>query len=1560
MKKYKFIILTLIISILCIGLIFIISKNNKSIAVSYGIGDVVYINGTGINPDPDQGLYCIVYGPQFVPGYFICYDGPNNLPSDVAYVLGHVDPSDYSYYDGTFRTDIRQNYLWDAIGKGSHIGDYGMENDITNLKNEANIIQNLTQSSVSINPLEEEFIKPNDKGEFGPFVINYPSVNGKWVGDNLKITINDKELSTIPESGKEFYLTEEDGIKFGEKNILKISYTATQYDAYMYEFGPEQDITISCTGCPDCGNSFYYSGIGYQTPDNEVILEETIECPECGYRFSKSEANDYINSGDITIGINGDIKQCVAYIDVEGSQIELEDEIEFWVGRKIVINLNKTDNGTPAEALENIEFDVEILNSTIDETYILGDDYSQLSQITIETDNEGKAQVVIITYEENVRVQISEKYNKYYIDDGPIIIDFVLRGDSWTSQIVQPTGTLGNLVSIKQEGEEFEFSLQIKNRAKIENLKLLKFNVSMGEEPIAGVEFRVLLGNAKTEDNKTSIVVTTDANGEIDLGTLEVIDPNKDVTITLEEIGVPNSNLNFHGLYPNGRAVITIKHRQEGCKVDVIGADPKYVSGEYNVDENIVEIRIENEVTMDISGKVWQDGQTGLKPVVGPNGIYDSSEKGIPNIEVTVTEGKTQIKTSYTDSNGEYEFKDLPQSINNPIEYYIEFTYDGINYIATTPNVGTDESKDSDAQELDRTSFNNRFHTIEKDVAIGTDGSRTTLKYIYNGNTATLETMDSSGKLKTEFEMIATTLPTTYNENTKNVDLGLIKKGVDLAAVTDIYSAKVTINGKEINYTYNDIISLNDNITITDPKPSYNLYLYNSDYNYRINDYSSLPVLTGTAHPTLETGEYGSMLNKKKEDGELNVELTYQVLLNNQSATDATINSIAYYYDTGYVLAGATPEVVTIDGKTYNRVIIPVNRTFTDSNNQEIYNLTLTVGKNSLGSLNIGEMKTWVEIVSYSTNESCIDTDSAPDNILEHSTEDDTDDARGLNIQINTVDRTISGYIFEDNKSNMPGQYNTGDGKRQDAEPKVSDVIVQLIELKNVAVGSTTLELEYIWQETVSGSNTVKYITNDGRNIATYNVTNEPGHYTFTDFIPGNYIVRFIYGDGTYYDVSTAQGQANILKYNGQDYKSTIDPIYNKEWFNASSYSENSSMARDNEARRIEEMAYATSTDTSNLIINSKDKLADTWMCAESSKIEIPVSQSATDQTVPIERALNFGLVKRPQSALALEKHVTGLQIGDIINATADIYNYTSDESTVNLTSNTGSESVFLATATNKEANSRGEWIVETDVANLSGKRLNITYTYVVTNAGDKDYIGEGLAGVATSEYANIAQTVKQQMRGLSFTPGHYVGTAYYTGNVGSDREVATPLKVEDYLGKTNNALQLGTGDFTEVGAETKDIWADSGSEGTEEVTVIQTANRELNAGTQMTFTVNVYKDSLDISAGQNFTFRSYAAQLVPTDVTSKTGTLANNVTLGNLEKVQSYAPLDIIALVPQSNPEIPALTPEVDEFVAETIRITMDTGGDKETPVLLITAITGGLVVIAVGIVLIKKFVIK
>lgn len=1578
MRKHKFIISALIIVILCIGIMFTISRNNKSMAANYSVGQVVTITGTGINPDPESGLYCIEYGPQFTPGKFVCYEGPTALPSDLAYVLGHVDPSDYSYYDGTFRTDIRQNYLWEYLGNGSHVDDYaGMANDIANLKAEADIVQKLNSSSVSIKPLEDEFIKQNAEGKYGPFVINYPSVDGKWVGDSLKVTLNDKELTTIPESGKEFYLTEADGIKFGEKNILEVSYYATQYEAEMYMFAPEQDVEIYAT-CPKCGENFAFTAKGFVDKNDRPWLYP-FECPQC--------QNTDFSEDNVEVYVNGTKKQHVGIISVYPTPIHLEDSVEFWVGRKIVIDLNKTDNGIPAQALENIEFEVEILNSSVDKTYILKDDYSKVIQTSIVTDKDGKAQIVIITYEDNVRVQIQEKYNQYYIDSGPIVIDFAYddKTSSWTPTIVTPTGTLGNLVSIKENRqEEFTFDLNIINKLKIEDLKIIKINSSVPGEYIAGITFRITLDNAVTEDGQSQVVVTTDANGEISVGILEIVDPTKNVTATIEEIGVPTSDFNFKGLYPGGEVTITIWHADK-CNTSVTGAPSDTAKADYDIEKNIVTVEIKNEVTLDLAGKVWQDGQTGLKPVVAPNNIQDASEKGIANIKVVARKvsDNSIVSEARTDSNGDYIFKDLPASVYGNIQYSIEFTYDGINYIAVTPNVGSDESIDSDATEIDRTAFNNKFATIVKDNAVGKDGKTTPLKYDLGVTTATLQTMNGI-EVKEEFAMVAETSPTTYNKNTTDIDLGLVNKGVDLAAVTDIYSAKVTINGEEKTYTYNDIISLNDNIAInTDPKPNYSLYLYNSDYNYRIGDYTGL----GTSRINDSMNPSQSAMNKTVAD-EINVELTYRILLNNQSATDATINQIAYYYDPTYILDGATPEQVTIDGKTYNKVIYDVNQLFTDTSNQGIFDIVFTVDKDALRSLYLGEKKAWVEITSYSTDTGCIDIDSAPDNILTHKTEDDTDDARGLNITINSVDRTISGYVFEDTKSNTPGAYNTGNGTYEEGETKINDVIVQLIEVKEVG----NSKLEYIWQETVSGSNTVKYITTDGKNIATYNVSNEQGQYTFKDFIPGDYIIRFIYGDGTCYDnpIDNTRSQtdilANITKYNGQDYKSTVDMYYNIN-IDIRLYPENNSMARDNEARRLEEMAYATSPDrnTSDLIIDGRDKLNDTWMCAETSTMEIPVSDlSGTDSQdgsesspnadlsggskLQVTRSVNFGLVERPQANLELEKHVTLLKISGngttVAKAEAEMDGYSNDKLEVRLINKAG-ENVY-ATATDKAQNQRGTWLVQTQVSELENKKIEINYTYRVYNIGDADYIGPDLNVALNREdtktvsevYQGLATNVKYAMYSTTeeYNIGRYLGTTYYSKQASvEDVPAEVSVKIEDYINGEGSLIVAG-GDFSNVGATTqeKSIWNTEGNEAKEQVQVVSTSSIKLKANGMNTSTLKLEQQNIDTTSGnKNFTYRSYVAQLVAGDMqTSETGTLIKGSTLNNLEKVQSYAPLYVVALS--------ELVPQQDESIAETVQITIDTGGDKQSPVILITAITGGLVLIAVCIVLIKKFVIK
>ena len=112
------------------------------------------------------------------------------------------------------------------------------------------------------------------------------------------------------------------------------------------------------------------------------------------------------------------------------------------------------------------------------------------------------------------------------------------------------------------------------------------------------------------------------------------------------------------------------------------------------------------------------------------------------------------------------------------------------------------------------------------------------------------------------------------------------------------------------------------------------------------------------------------------------------------------------------------------------------------------------------------------------------------------------------------------------------------------------------------------------WTES-NGSYHTEKLNADGTALVEYTYTAATGGYEFNGFIPGDYIVRFIYGDGTTYDMT-----GNVIKYNGQDYKSMPDSNYNKEWYNSSSYTAGASVARDNEARRLETMGYAVEVNT--------------------------------------------------------------------------------------------------------------------------------------------------------------------------------------------------------------------------------------------------------------------------------------------------------------------------------------------------------------------------------------------
>jgi len=184
-----------------------------------------------------------------------------------------------------------------------------------------------------------------------------------------------------------------------------------------------------------------------------------------------------------------------------------------------------------------------------------------------------------------------------------------------------------------------------------------------------------------------------------------------------------------------------------------------------------------------------------------------------------------------------------------------------------------------------------------------------------------------------------------------------------------------------------------------------------------------------------------------------------------------------------------------------------------------------------------------------------VDKDSTPGNlnpldvpkdgeIKYENFEDDTDKAPNIRIKLNRDDNTvrvISGTVFEDERTNsIKNQFTTtGDGLRDNKDKTlINGVTVQLVELMENGT-------EHIWRTFENGSGTADKTTpiiNKYDLVEDYRFEgNHQGKYAFKSFMPGKYVVRFIYGDTvkTVTPKALDMGGLNEKSYNGQDYKST-------------------------------------------------------------------------------------------------------------------------------------------------------------------------------------------------------------------------------------------------------------------------------------------------------------------------------------------------------------------------------------------------------------------------------------
>lgn len=1296
----------------------------------------------------------------------------------------------------------------------------------------------------------------------------------------------------------------------------------------------------------------------------------------------------------------------------------------------VQVELDKVD--TAGDAVEGAKFSIEYSNGLKGETKAVGKDGKIVfSQVQPTSPDEFTA-----TITETFTPAGYKKLEK------PIVLKFTYDQNKAVWKVEKISGpdekiTIGTVTKDSKSGIN-KIPVTVENKSIIEKLTLLKTS-SVGGGKVEGAKFKLTLTNIASikgykipTTGTPTIIVTTDKNGNIVLEDIEIADLSKDIVITVEETEAPVGYKKIEG-----KITVTLKRKgntytiHKAEKENTV-TDDEFKAGEVTLINHELVLNIKDIPIMNLGGIVWTEKIQTDKATAEINNKYDgeNQDEALAGIKVTLYKnGKKVTETTSSDGNqkatytnykgnkvevdlakGEYMFTDI--TAGN--DYYVVFEYDGIKYQAMTNSkeqAYTTKARDTKiSEEPNRKDFNDNTKTISGNgevdksktntgwiIEYDLDNDSTPNKAIYrnikneNGELQYVEGKTYTYLSKTEDWMGTWNTDGTINKShyAFNINCGLSKKLFDLSLGTDVKDATVAINGNQTTYTYDQILDGKLDKALNRPSSdkniNYNLYLAVSDYNYRIGDYK-VP-----GEGSIENKYDAEALNKEqidsaKKDSELELYVTYRIELKNQSTQhDAKVNLVEYHFDEHYQyvsIKNATAEkdpnarvlyITPDEGIEAGRTLLP---------NIEITFKVLPDGKGNKCVLGEDYLNQ-AEIISYTTGGGLVDEDSAPGNaFLEENKiryEDDTDEANGIQIKLkDNAERSISGKVF-DTENNS-----------------VNDVIVQLIELVEI----NNKQYEYIWQETVAGSNTVKTTDRNGYPGKSYSFTddnkNKAGEYKFTQgIIPGNYIVRFIYGDGSAYEITE-----NTLKYNGEDYKSTyVDYNYNAEWYNNISLDGEKSKAVDNEARRLKVMSYAVDVDGTKgaeLALLSKpigtnnnklkDVLDNTWMCAETLKIKMPVDTDikenvSNDSTVDNGNApstentqfnnVNLGLMERPKTKLVLEKHITGLTIKPVASGVNLIANATADINDI-LKATQGSEIELKGQkdglfATKSGRTNRGLWYLQTDTTELAqGADAYITYTYVIKNEGDDDYLNEDLIAFyindingyvnKLSDLGTEVKNAKKQVTGTAYTNGTYISNFYYTGHAtGKDKKVLA--SVEELQESLNPKVKFlnSTTDFskTDRNSNIKYAYYDTNGNMQENDSSINeiitsttgTGKMELNGrDTSKKLVVSVGLSASEIENGG--VYDSYIAQV--THYTNAAGR-RDQSTPANLSYVHSE---DTRITLDKYNEE--------DEFWAETFRITKPTGEDKITPVQIAIITISAVAVLGVGIILIKKFVLK
>ena len=751
----------------------------------------------------------------------------------------------------------------------------------------------------------------------------------------------------------------------------------------------------------------------------------------------------------------------------------------------------------------------------------------------------------------------------------------------------------------------------------------------------------------------------------------------------------------------------------------------------------------------------------------------DISKEVVPELKERFIKGP---KVSNTDTkwNGEY------------FQYYIVFEYDGITYTSTKfgeitaedyqINSNAKEDNQSGQSSLTtRESFNNKFKTINNSGANGTDGKTTELNYdryinktsnggliipqskhVFNKNTMSMQSSTNLIDLSLGYNK-ETKKETTYLDQIKYVNQGLRGKNTfDLRLKSSVESINVKINGVSQAYAGDGSDVATIRLSDITPKGT---------------------VIRDAANDAGEIIQNSTEKEQKIREDDTNylndITVTYKIEVVNESVSPGHATKIIDYYNNN---------LLTLDGNSSNQIkSVTIDKMKADSQIQYVtYRLTGNA-INQLkenGELKVGHIAEIAEYTTYSTQNSpeatrgLIDLDSAPGKaasekviiqddynksgvafeertgkVIENGlTENKTtveyyftgdlnkimyeDDTRPKVAKFNTTpeERVLTGNVFEDEAIvNPETKIKSGNGVYDDGENKVAGMKVELVE---IATNIAPTE-----------------INENAGNVALTTNTDENGNYTFSGFLPGNYILRYYYGDNEKTILKhKVTDNINVNSYNGEDYQATNNTGSNgsRKLNETNSYwylfneNDKASVGYDNEERRkaVSQNVVGYSNEKMELLNKIRNNQADynndvkaiadeTYMYSNTKVMFVDVEKRQIDGTET--RAsnvfgaynisnMNFGISRVPVTTIDLQKHISEFTIKDAtgqnVIASAEFKN--------NKWVTKGSTNVIP----------NEKFVAEIENNQLQGSKLQITYNITANTAVEKDFNNLGTQNV--------------------------------------------------------------------------------------------------------------------------------------------------------------------------------------------------------------------------------------